>query len=412
MATSVRAREGGAAQRSGPRRRWILAVGVLPGVGLFLLAGLLARGFSTGPLPGFTGAPGENTCTECHDEFGEETNTGAGILTLTHPSRYEPGQRMTITVELRQPGQRRWGLQVTALTVEDAASAGEFVITDPVHTQLVRGPAERIYVEHTFAGTFFGQGDGAVWTFDWIAPKSDVGPVAFYATGNAADGDGTRLGDWIYSTQSVIAPPSYPGVTLVSPRGGEVVSPGDTFLIRWAATPNSSSFTLLYFPRPGALPETIASDLPANVRCFRWTVPETAALSARLAVLALNEKGSGADETDLPIVIARRSPRVHLTQPQGSPVAPAGTLLPITWDVAPEVSVRRQQLRLSLNGGRTYPIVLAPALGPHVRRFEWQIPSALQTPSARLLLLVEDEAGDLLADESDASFPIVPSVRQ
>lgn len=404
MATSVRARQGDAAQRSGPRRRWIPVVGVLPGVGLFLLAGLLAGGFSTGPLPGFTGAPGENTCTECHDEFGEETNTGTGVLTLTHPSRYEPGQRLTITVELRQPGQRRWGLQVTALTVEDAAPAGEFVITDPVHTQLVRGTAERIYVEHTFAGTFFDQRDGAVWTFDWIAPKSDVGPVAFYATGNAADGDGTRLGDWIYSTQSVIAPPSYPGVTLVSPGGGEVLSPGDQFLIRWEATANSSSFTLLYFPRPGALPETIVSDLPSDARCFRWTVPDAVARSARVGVLAFNDKGSGADESE--IVIARRSSRVRLLQPMGSPVTTGGDLLPITWEVAEDVRVRRQQLRLSLDGGRTYPIVLAPALGPLVRRFDWQIPSPLHASSARLLLLVEDELGDLLADESDAPFVI------
>lgn len=370
------------------------------------LVGLLAHGFSTGPLPGFTGAPGESTCTECHDEFGEETNTGLGNLTLMHPYRYEPGQRMTITVELSQPGQRRWGMQVTALTTEGALPAGEFVITDPAHTKLVQGPSGRVYVEHTSAGTFFDQRDRAVWTFDWIAPKSDVGPVAFYATGNAADGDGTRLGDWIYSAQSVIAPPSYPGVTLISPAGGEILSPGEEFLIRWTATPNASSFTLLYFPHPGALPETIASDLPSDAQYYRWTVPDTTTLSARIAVLAFNKNGSGFDETDHPIVIARRSSRVRLLQPTEGSVATAGNRLPITWEVVGDVRVVRQQLRLSLNGGRTYPLVLASSLGPLVRQFDWQIPPNLQTSSARLLLLVEDEAGDLLADESDASFVI------
>jgi hypothetical protein len=387
-------------------RRRRQAVRLLLGGGFIALVGILAQGFSTGPLPGFTGAPGENTCTECHDEFGEETNTGSGALTLTHPSRYEPGQRMTITVELSAVGQRRWGMQVTALTIEGAIPAGEFVLTDPVHTQLIQGPTGRTYVEHTTAGTFFGQRDRITWTFDWIAPPRDVGPVAFYATGNAANGDGTRLGDWIYSAQSVIAPPSFPGVTLLSPRGGEVLSPGERFPLRWTATPNAVSFTLLYFPRPGALPETIVADLPSHTRSYGWTVPETVTLSARVAVVAFNEKGSGFDESDLPIAIARRSSRVRLIQPLGSPVATGGDLLPITWQVAPDVLVRQQQLRLSLDGGRTYPIVLASSVGPLVRRFEWQIPSHLDTPSARLLLLVEDQQGDLLADESDSSFTI------
>ncbi len=257
----------------------------------FLAIGLIGFGLSTGPLPGFTRAPGESACTECHDSFGEETNRGPGELRLEHPARYEPGQMVTITVVLEHVGQRRWGFQLTALTTDTLEPAGEFVLADPVHTQIAEGPTGRRYVEHTRAGTFAGQPNRAQWTLIWRAPERDVGPVTFYATGNAADGDGTRLNDWIYSTESTIASPSYPAARLRFPRGGERFRPGQLIILHWEASSNVTSFDLLFFPRPGALPHPIASELPAETRSFPWIVPTITTDAARIAVLAFNEVG-------------------------------------------------------------------------------------------------------------------------
>ncbi len=253
--------------------------------------GLVVLGFSTGPPPGFTGAPGESTCTECHDAFGEETNRGPGELILEHPARYELGQTVMITVRLEQAGQRRWGFQLTALTAGTQEPAGEFVITDPVHTQIVVGQNGIRYVEHTPRGTFAGRPDEARWTVGWRAPEHDVGPVTFYATGNAANGDGTRLGDWIYAAESTIVPPSYPTVALRFPRGGERFLPGQPVVIHWEASPDVTSFDLLFFPRAGALPATIASGLSSDTRSFLWIVPHIQTDQARLAVLAFNAVG-------------------------------------------------------------------------------------------------------------------------
>lgn len=364
----------------------------------------LTYAYSTGPLPGFTDAPGEGNCTECHDSFGEQTNTGPGSLSITHASRYEAGQRIPIIVELTQSGARRWGFQLTALTTgDDPQPAGQFVITDPQHTQLLQGDNGRWYVQHTDTGSFPGQTSGR-WRFDWIAPETDVGTVAFYASGNAANNDGSRLGDRIYTTLSSISPPSYPAATLLEPLHDQVVTPGQTLLLRWDATANAKSFDILFFPFPGGLPDTVAFDLPADMRSYEWTVPSLLSDAARIAVLAFNDVGFGLSETSL--LIVNKSPQVQVTEPNTPRAVKAGDILRIAWSVASELRVMRQQVRLSLDGGKTYPQVLTPArFSTTARSFNWTVPATVQTQMARLLVLVQTD-NNLLADENDADIVI------
>jgi len=378
---------------------------------LFACVGFLAcvsvvYAFSSGPLPGFTGAPGEGHCTECHDSFGEETNQGNGFVAIDGPARYEAGERLTVTVSVGQPGAQRWGFQITALTTDTDEPAGQFVITDPLHTQLIQGESGRWYVEHTEAGSFAGQAEGATWTFDWVAPETDVGPVIFYAAGNAANNDGMRLGDWIYTTIASVSPPSYPGVTLLAPNGAEVLGLGQPFTIRWEAV-RADEVDILFFPRPGVLPETLASGLPGDRRAFEWTAPAVAAEAARIAVLAFNNAGFGIDESASPFVIADRSASLlRVLEPSEQQVVKGGDILRVTWNAACTLTVVHQQIRLSLDGGRTYPLMLAASLPASARSFDWLVPTNLRTSSARVLVLARTADGQLVADDNDTDFVI------
>src|SRR4051812_10121211 len=69
--------------------------------------------FSEGPPPGFTGAPGEQTCTSCH--FGPLT--GGTFTIMQVPPNYTPGQTYQIVVRHvnSNTSQHRWGFQMTAL---------------------------------------------------------------------------------------------------------------------------------------------------------------------------------------------------------------------------------------------------------------------------------------------------------
>src|SRR3989454_372569 len=168
------------------------------------------QAFSTGPPGAVTGAPGDfGTCANCH--FGPATN---GQFTISAPQTYVPGQtyQITVTHTNSDATRKRWGFELTVLS--SGSKAGELQNLS-AFTQILNneGPgADRQYIEHNSGGTFQGQSGGASWTFNWVAPASDVGPVTFYAAGNQANNDGNTSGDQIYTTQ-VTAAPSMPVVS-------------------------------------------------------------------------------------------------------------------------------------------------------------------------------------------------------
>ncbi|MFY9555674.1 MAG: choice-of-anchor V domain-containing protein [Blastocatellia bacterium] len=164
-----------------------------------------ARASAVGPNAGSTGAPGELTCavSGCH---GGEPNTGPGKLMILAPAVYEAGKSYEIMVKhmTTDGSRRRWGFQLTALDGTNNKT-GELVSTSSLTQIIPGGPGgNREYIEHGFLGTFQGQRLQASWTFNWVAPASDAGPVTFYAAGNEANNDGNNTGDQIYVASAVI----------------------------------------------------------------------------------------------------------------------------------------------------------------------------------------------------------------
>lgn len=199
---------------------------VLPIFGLLLLFFIVSSGgafaFSFLPPPDEkTGAPNEGTCADCH--AGNTLDASGGSLTVTVPGTYEPNEVYTIIVDLARAGQSKWGFEMTALDA-NGARAGAFTADDAANTQLTETNNKQ-YIQHTTAGTAAGTNDAHSWEFEWTAPDADIGPITFYAAGNAANGDGATTGDYIYTTQSESTPP-IPIVAGVSLEivGGAVLS--------------------------------------------------------------------------------------------------------------------------------------------------------------------------------------------
>ncbi len=163
-----------------------------------------------------TGAPNDGSCIECHVD--NDLNTPGGLLTLEFPQTYIPNEVYTIVVSLARPGQSRWGFEMTALD-GNGASAGSFEITDVENTQKSVANGKQ-YIKQTFTGTAQGTNDGNQWTVEWTAPDAEIGPITFYAAGNAANADSKPSGDYIYTTQgeSTRAIPTVAGVTLEGER--------------------------------------------------------------------------------------------------------------------------------------------------------------------------------------------------
>src|SRR5215831_6139874 len=193
----------------------------------------LVYAFSSGPPAGVTGAPQEQTCVACHNSFG--LNSGTGTVTINTPASYQPGQTYQITVQDQTTDQsrRRWGFQLTVLTGLNA-KAGQLQATSLTNLLTNEGPGfGRDYIEHNQQGTFQGQTGTASWTFPWVAPATDVGPVTFYVATNMANGDGSNQGDFIFTQTKTISAASAttgpPVITSIDIQGKKMFVTGSSF---------------------------------------------------------------------------------------------------------------------------------------------------------------------------------------
>jgi len=178
--------------------------------------------FSFGPPEEKTGAPNEGTCAQVGCHTANDLNVSGGSLILTVPETYVPSEVYTIIVDLSRTGQSRWGFEMTALDA-DGARAGSFAVDAAGATQLSEANSKQ-YIKQTSIGTAQGTNDTHSWEFQWTAPDADIGPIMFYAAGNAANGDLTPAGDYIYTKQAESTPP----VPIVADVSLEIV--GDTVL--------------------------------------------------------------------------------------------------------------------------------------------------------------------------------------
>jgi hypothetical protein len=195
-----------------------------------------AHAFSSGPVGGYTGAPGERSCATsgCH---GGTPNAGPGQFTITGlPASYDPGMTYEVTVQhsTTDNSRRRWGFQLTALTPNNTKAGN--IANNSGFTSILNndGPdGNRQYIEHNLQGTFPEQGSSANWTFNWTAPASDVGAITFYAAGNQANNDSSNSGDQIYRITLTVNPPVVssgpPRITSARVNKKQLIVTGENF---------------------------------------------------------------------------------------------------------------------------------------------------------------------------------------
>lgn len=193
---------------------------MLAKIGVVLAVPVILYAYSYGPLPGLAGVPGEfGDCTYCHSPGGG----GSGSVKVTFPKgqTYTPGVQQHLVVTVADPQQQRWGFELTARHASDStAQAGTFTPGSDGVTQLTCTQATfqtysvgscdstmpLLYIEQTSAGTRFGQTGSATFSFDWTPPSTNVGNIVIYVAGNAANGDGSPGGDYIYTQKYTLTP--------------------------------------------------------------------------------------------------------------------------------------------------------------------------------------------------------------
>lgn len=152
---------------------------------------------NSGATAGKTGAPGENSCTQCHSGVAQNGN-GVNQVVMTENANvvtsYMPGVSYNVAVNMTDFSSIN-GFQIVALTPANA-QAGSITIIPGSGTQLKNGAAGKKYVTHTLAGNVQN-----TWAFTWTAPATNVGTVTFYLATNKTNAQDNSSGDVIYLSQ-------------------------------------------------------------------------------------------------------------------------------------------------------------------------------------------------------------------
>lgn len=149
-------------------------------------------------ITGYTGSPGETTCTSCHFQ---STNSGSISISASPAivaSKYVPGQTYTITITLKHPTliEFGFGCEIVNGTTAAAIDAGWIYLILNQGTSSGYNPGNgRKNVIHGVPSAGTGIGPFTkTFKFQWVAPNS--GPAIICVAGIAVNGDNDVTGDF------------------------------------------------------------------------------------------------------------------------------------------------------------------------------------------------------------------------
>lgn len=157
-------------------------------------------------LPGaFTGGFGEETCHSCHFDYPLNPQDGS-LLAEGFPKSYEPGQIYTFMLSIDRNDLGQAGFQLSS-RFEDGRQAGSFKSNSDRLT-FTKAENHLQYLQHSLKGSKVNNQSSAPWKITWIAPDTSSGKIIFNIAANAANGDASAFGDYIYVRQIEIPGPS------------------------------------------------------------------------------------------------------------------------------------------------------------------------------------------------------------
>jgi YD repeat-containing protein len=98
----------------------------------------------------------------------------------------------------------------------------------------------------------------------------------------------------------------------------------------------------------------------------------------------------------------KEAPSISLDRPTGGEVIAGGTLFHIGWRSDDNVDVASHEVRLSTDGGTTFPTVVGGNLGGATQSFDWAVPQGIApTRTAVVQVTATDTAGNTRSATSD-----------
>lgn len=145
----------------------------------------------------FTGGFGEETCHSCH--FDYELNRQEGSLSVDGIlNEIEEGRTYEFGITIEREDMEKAGFQLSA-RFSDGSQAGIFQLGENDRVMFTKQVPDSLqYLQHSEQGTSPIKDGENSWKVVWKAPDSIPDAIHFHIAANAANGDQSEFGDWIY----------------------------------------------------------------------------------------------------------------------------------------------------------------------------------------------------------------------
>ncbi len=202
-----------------------------------------------------SGAPGETNCSGCHSSPVNPDIPDLHFEAGNNDSTYVPGNTYLIHIKIKRNGHDKFGFVCSSLDTNNN-SKGAFTLINSALTRIYT-LGGRNYVSHTPCGA--DSQDSATWTFNWIAPATNLGKVKIYMSMLVANHNEDLTGDTTYTRILTLNPSSNNGIAFFNSIKTTTVYPTsfhNSFTIEFNEHYNNSIKQVYIYSIEGRLIET------------------------------------------------------------------------------------------------------------------------------------------------------------
>ena len=357
-----------------------------------------------------------NTATDSLTIAAPQPDLVVGALTLS-ASATPPGGSLTVNVTVSNAGSGNAGASITriVLSTDAVIGTGDVVLTSINTGSIAGGSALPLTANITIAANvtpgnyFIGALVDATNAVDESAEDNNTATQAFSVSG---------LPDLVVTALEASPTQVIPGnnVTLtftIRNQGGTTADGAthDVVLSNDEVIRNGEDVFLISRPTgsltPGATATiTVTIPIPANTSVGNKFIGVIAdATNTVTEAVETNNTRSTAI-----VVVDTIVPVVKIVSPNGGEAVASGRPFerPIEWTATDNDRITGQELRLSTDGGVSYPTLIMTGIPADSRTLVWNVPGGLNTTSARVQIIVTDASGNIARANSDANFLIAP----
>ncbi|HNH82807.1 MAG TPA: hypothetical protein PL157_10585 [Acidobacteriota bacterium] len=250
---------------------------------------------------------------------------------------------------------------------------------------------------------------GTAGEFTWAVPLIEVPKARIRVS--AFDQFFNQAADTSNADFTIARPPLAPPTNLNATVCGQIVA------LNWEAAANTPGAILTGYnvyrsqtSPVSTLPLNRLGSFSAQTRAFTDRPPIDGQNRYFYAVTSVFNTGESGPSNEISASPDGRSdtesPKVVLVSPNGGEVVEAGGSLQIQWEADDDLCLTSQNIDLSTDSGTTFTRTVATGLAGTARTFAFQVPTALDSTTARIRVMARDASGKTGQDVSERDFTI------